>query len=253
MGGAAPPGSGPVSPRAVAPRVPGLEDEEVQLAQDQAEYLETPALPVAFSDGSMGILTRWRFSPEELALLAGGADLFLLTMTFGKPFQPVLLTAGMPDWAVGHGPTQEQQEENDRVRANRERRKAEEAKILDDLKPGGLPLLEALTGGDLLLLSTAQLAELSADYVRRRNLELGADLVADVDEVRAGSDGLDVRVTWRNLEERASPDGSGYPPVHQATGALSTRCGLFGKTTAGDLKPTDRAVTCQRCNPPRWP
>lgn len=92
-----------MSPRAIMPRAPGLEGAEVQLGGDQPVYLELPALVLEPPQGTT-VLTRWRLSPEELRYLNEGADLFLSVLTFGQPFQPVLLTVGWPSWTADQGP-----------------------------------------------------------------------------------------------------------------------------------------------------
>lgn len=56
---------------------------------------EANGLPILRStDGRL--ISRWTFTDEERAAIAGGADLFLTTMTFNNPFQPVMLEVGAP-------------------------------------------------------------------------------------------------------------------------------------------------------------
>lgn len=61
-------------------------------------------------------------------------------------------------------------------------------------------------------------------------------------------------VAWRNLEDRGNVWRRGgvdqYPVVHQAVGPGRTRCGREQPPAGGELVPTDRDVTCWRCEPP---
>ena len=77
--------------RMIAPRVPGL--DEVTIAEQQGDY---KTLTAAVIPG--GVLTRWRPSPEELARLNAGEDLFLAVLTFGQPLQPLSLQVGAEGW-----------------------------------------------------------------------------------------------------------------------------------------------------------
>ena len=82
--------------RPVAPRV-GL--PEITIAENQLEYATLTGAPVTYEDGTLGMLTRWTFTPEERAAIAAGDDLFLELFTFGGPMQPVALSIGLPKWA----------------------------------------------------------------------------------------------------------------------------------------------------------
>jgi hypothetical protein len=44
------------------------------------------------------LLTRWRFTPEERAKVAGGEDLYLALLTFGNPVQPMIVQVGPEGW-----------------------------------------------------------------------------------------------------------------------------------------------------------
>jgi len=82
----------PVSPDTGAP--------EVTLAEEQLEYAALVAAVYTWPDGDTFVLTRWRFSDEERERIANGEDLYLNTITHGKPFQPVRLTVGTEDWML---------------------------------------------------------------------------------------------------------------------------------------------------------
>lgn len=87
---------------AVALQIRGHEQDEVTLARGQRFYNEIPALQLLFDGGPdfgsnvAGILTRWRPSDEERAALAAGADIWIETMTFGDPLQPLRISVECP-------------------------------------------------------------------------------------------------------------------------------------------------------------
>lgn len=72
---------------AAGPIVQGLEPHERTYAEHQSAYVPLRALVAP--DGR--VLTRWALSPEQRQAVAQGADLYLQTLTFGRPLQPVLL------------------------------------------------------------------------------------------------------------------------------------------------------------------
>lgn len=74
--------------RSVAPRTGA---PEVSIAQGQEEYLE---LTGAVHHGGEVLVTRWRFSDEDRARVAAGEDLYLAHLTFGGPFQPIIVQVG---------------------------------------------------------------------------------------------------------------------------------------------------------------
>lgn len=81
-------------PEPQSPVVPGLEPYEIVYAKDPPGYLP---LPVLRSPQGV-VLSRWKFSEEERALIAAGADLYLSVYPFGQPMQPVdLQVARAPD------------------------------------------------------------------------------------------------------------------------------------------------------------
>lgn len=85
---------------AVALQIPGHEADEVIIARDQPEYIPLPALGIELTLPGFGtvpgLLTRWRPSDEERAALANGADVWIETMTFGQPMQPVRISTECP-------------------------------------------------------------------------------------------------------------------------------------------------------------
>lgn len=84
-------------PRSVSPSIDGL--DEITVAENQLEYKTLIASPVEFQGGGRGLVSRWRFSDEERALIAAGEDLYFLQMTGGRPMQPVEFNVGRPAWA----------------------------------------------------------------------------------------------------------------------------------------------------------
>ena len=79
----------------VSPVMPGSESIEVIIGKDQPEYLPLPAVYLNLRCCPM--ITRWRFTDEERAAIANGADIVLQQLTFRNPFQPVCLQVTMPD------------------------------------------------------------------------------------------------------------------------------------------------------------
>jgi hypothetical protein len=80
---------------AVAVQLPGFERDEIVIARDQPEYASLPALGIMIGDAK-GVLTRWRPTDQERIDIANGADVWLETVTFGYPFQPVRLGTECP-------------------------------------------------------------------------------------------------------------------------------------------------------------
>jgi len=81
------------------PVVPGLEKYEIQLGGPEVGQPEYQGLPALRSpDGR--VLTRWTFTKEERAAIANGADLFTTCLTLNHPFQPIMVTVGLPETTV---------------------------------------------------------------------------------------------------------------------------------------------------------
>ena len=80
---------------AVSPVMPGSEAIEIVIGKDQPEYVPLPA--VYLNARTVPMLTRWRFTEQERAAIAAGADVVMTQLTFGLPFQPVHLQVLMPD------------------------------------------------------------------------------------------------------------------------------------------------------------
>lgn len=77
-----------------SPVVPGLEQHEIKIAENQDEYETLPALPV--HDGDV-VITRWNLTfLERLRLLFNG-NLYLWIWRFRQPLQPVLLSVDKPE------------------------------------------------------------------------------------------------------------------------------------------------------------
>lgn len=73
----------------ISPVMPGSEQIEVVLGKDQPEYMPLPA--VYLDTPQRPMITRWRFSREEVLAIVAGSDLVMTQLTFGHPFQPVHL------------------------------------------------------------------------------------------------------------------------------------------------------------------
>lgn len=80
--------------RSVAPRVAGL--PEITLAEGQQEYMVLTAAQFNQPGMGGGLLTRWKPSAEELALLNAGEDVYVGLLTFGNPMQPIHVSVGAP-------------------------------------------------------------------------------------------------------------------------------------------------------------
>lgn len=75
---------------------PELESEEVVYAKDQPEYRPFPSH--RRSDGML--LSRWVLTHEERLAVANGSDIWMYTMTFMQPLQPVLLEVSEHDRSI---------------------------------------------------------------------------------------------------------------------------------------------------------
>ena len=72
------------------------------VAEEQEEYLTVCVALLPYSDGAIGMVTRWRLTDEEKQRIMDGEDLYLNILTFGKGMSPVRLEVGpVPDdWHV---------------------------------------------------------------------------------------------------------------------------------------------------------
>jgi len=75
---------------------PDIGFPEVTLAEEQLEYMAMTAALVPHDDGTVGVVSRWRLSDEDLEALASGSDLYLVLLTADGSAQPVHLTVGNP-------------------------------------------------------------------------------------------------------------------------------------------------------------
>lgn len=77
----------------VSPVMPG--SEEIELAKNQPEYIPLPAVYLDMKCRPM--VTRWRFTDEERAAIANGADLVAQQLTWWQKFQPINYQVVMPN------------------------------------------------------------------------------------------------------------------------------------------------------------
>lgn len=77
--------------RMVAPRTGA---PEITIAEDQHEYMPLTVAQYRFSDGSIGVLSRWRLNEYERAAIANGEDLYICMLTGGGPMQPIAPQVG---------------------------------------------------------------------------------------------------------------------------------------------------------------
>lgn len=81
--------------RAVAPRT-GL--PEITLAEDQQEFQPITVCLWHDPTGAVGVLTRWRPSPDERERLIRGEDIYIALTTYGRPMQPLSVQVGPEGW-----------------------------------------------------------------------------------------------------------------------------------------------------------
>jgi hypothetical protein len=79
----------------VSPVMLGSEAIELVLGKGQKEYIELPSVYLDQRDRPM--VTRWRLTEEERAVIAEGGDIVLTQLTWWQRFQPVHLQVVMPD------------------------------------------------------------------------------------------------------------------------------------------------------------
>lgn len=71
-------------------------DAEHVIALDQPEYIPVIVLRVLYGDGSKASVTRFRFTDEERALIANGADLLISQPHHGQ-MMPIGLQLALKD------------------------------------------------------------------------------------------------------------------------------------------------------------
>lgn len=82
----------------VQPQVPGY--EEHILAREQTEYVQLPAVFTEVENIPC-VVTRWRFTAEERAAIASGADLWVEMLVFGERANPIRLGTDCPLEPIG--------------------------------------------------------------------------------------------------------------------------------------------------------
>ena len=79
--------------KAVSPIVPGLELNEIKVAEHQDEYNTLPVLRTA---DRQGCISRWELTDDELETIKHTRCLYLVMLNFGQPLQPVQLSVRVP-------------------------------------------------------------------------------------------------------------------------------------------------------------
>jgi hypothetical protein len=69
------------------PIIPELESLEVVLAKDQPGYAPLRVLRSSAPEGYC--VSRWALTADQRSMIADGADIFLVLLTFGNPLQPI--------------------------------------------------------------------------------------------------------------------------------------------------------------------
>ena len=70
-----------------------FEGADIVFGKNQLEYMPLPAKQV----DDKTIMTCWELTDEDILLINSSKKIWLGIMTFGKPLQPVLLTASRTD------------------------------------------------------------------------------------------------------------------------------------------------------------
>lgn len=70
-----------------------FEGADMVFGKNQPEYMPLPAKQV----NNNTIMTCWELTDEDILLINSSKKIWLGIMTFGKPLQPVLLTASRTD------------------------------------------------------------------------------------------------------------------------------------------------------------
>lgn len=71
-------------------------EAELVIALDQPEYLPIVVARICGEEGYVATVTRYRFSPKELAAIKDGADLLIYQPHLG-PVMPLGLAVAMPN------------------------------------------------------------------------------------------------------------------------------------------------------------
>jgi hypothetical protein len=92
--------------KAISPVIPGHEQLEIRIAENQPQYETLPALLVGGPEGDRRyvesldeadyIISCFELSDEEITRLAQTRKLYLYQYNFGRLMQPVLITTDEP-------------------------------------------------------------------------------------------------------------------------------------------------------------
>ncbi len=89
--------------RSIAPRTGA---PEITLGEEQEDYRPLTVASYVFKKkkedpgGSEGFLTRWSPNAEERKRIADGEDIYVMSLTFGDPLQPIWVQIGPTDLLV---------------------------------------------------------------------------------------------------------------------------------------------------------
>lgn len=78
----------------VSPVIPRTALDEIIFAEDQAEYLNLPAIKNSSPEGM--VTTRWHLTWQERFRVLFSGNLWLSILTFHNPLQPITLTTKCP-------------------------------------------------------------------------------------------------------------------------------------------------------------
>lgn len=83
------------------PISPNTGAKEVVVGEEQSEYRPISVARYHDSDiDAVHLVTRWTMTPEERALVASGADIFVAQVNFGSPMAPLIVQVGPGDYQL---------------------------------------------------------------------------------------------------------------------------------------------------------
>lgn len=83
----------PIAPRTGAP--------ETTYAEEQQEYQPLTVATYVYSDGPIGLLTRWQPTPAERAAIAAGEDIYVMQLRPDTLLTPQIVQVGPGGFTLG--------------------------------------------------------------------------------------------------------------------------------------------------------
>ncbi len=79
----------------VIPVIPIVDLKETIVAEHQDEYKNLPVVWCGEKEGQVAV-SRWELSDEEIAKIIETKSIWVYLWTFGKPFNPMMITTTTP-------------------------------------------------------------------------------------------------------------------------------------------------------------